>query len=76
MSTNGRMAATTDMSQPIDLGCCNGLGILMRERRRMNRRDDLNGRDLVATISDRSRMWVGGRGVRRIDSVKNGEGSS
>jgi hypothetical protein len=72
MRTNGRMTATTDMSHPVDLACCNGLGILMRERRRMHRRDDLNGRDLVATLRDRSRMGMGGRGVRRIDSVKNG----
>jgi hypothetical protein len=76
MRTNGRMTATADMSHPVDLACCNGLGILMRERRRMNRRDDLNSRDLVATIADRSRMVLGGRGVRQVDSVKNGEGQS
>jgi hypothetical protein len=72
MRTHGRMTATTDMSHPVDLACCNGLGILMRERRRMHRRDDLNGRDLVATIPDRSRMGMGGRGVRRVEFVKNG----
>ena len=72
MSTNERMSAAAGINESVDLGCCNGLGILMRERRRMHRRDELNGRDLGATLVDRSRMWVGGRGVRRVESVKNG----
>jgi hypothetical protein len=72
MRTNGRMTATTDICDPVDLGCCNGLGILMRERRRMHRRDEVNGRDLVATLADRTRMGMGGQGVRRVESVKNG----
>ena len=36
-----RATATADFGHPVDLGFCNGLGILMRERRRMNRRDEL-----------------------------------
>jgi len=67
-----RAKATADRGHPVDLGCCNGLGILMRERRRMNRRDELTGRGLVPANSDRSPHCRGGRSVHPVDAVKIG----
>jgi hypothetical protein len=70
--TNERATATPEFGHPVDLAFSNGLGILMRERRRMSRRDELTGRDLVPASADRSPFWHGGRGVRPVDAVKIG----
>jgi hypothetical protein len=63
---------TTDLSQPVDLGCSNGLGFLMRERRRMILHNDLLGRDVVPAVPVRLVRLMGGRGIRRGDIEMNG----
>jgi hypothetical protein len=70
--TDVRLTSAIDFAQPVDLAFCNGLGILMRERRRMHRRGDLTGRDLIPTAVDSDRMRLSARTLRRADSDKNG----
>ncbi len=67
-----RMTPAMNICQPVDLAFSNGLGILLRERRRLNRRDDLIGRDLIPVTSESAGLRVGGRTGHRMDSIKNG----
>jgi hypothetical protein len=67
-----RMIETSDLSQPVDLGCSNGLGFLMRERRRMMLHNGAMGRTMEPAIPARLVRLMSGRGVRRGDKRMDG----
>jgi hypothetical protein len=63
---------SADVSQTVDLGCSNGLGFLMRERRRMILHNGLMGRDVVPAVPARLVRLMAGRGIRRGDMQMDG----
>jgi hypothetical protein len=67
-----RMIETADLSQPVDLGCSNGLGFLMRERRRMMLHNGVMGRTVEPAVPARLIRLMAGRGVRRGDLTIDG----
>ena len=67
-----RMTDAAELPRPVDLAFCNGLGILMRERRRLNRRENQMGQELIPTISDRLFTLMTGHSFHRTDTGKNG----
>jgi hypothetical protein len=67
-----RITETAELPQPVDLATSNGLGFLMRERRRLIGRGTTTALDVLATISGRSRAATVGRTGRPIESPKMG----
>jgi hypothetical protein len=67
-----RMIDTSDMAQPVDLGCSNGLGFLMRERRRMMLHNGVRGRSVEPAVPARLVRLMAGRGFRRGGMTTNG----
>jgi hypothetical protein len=63
---------TAAAPRPVDLGFCNGLGILMRARRRLIRRQGSAGRDLTPAISDRWSNLLSGPSLQRPMAGKIG----
>jgi hypothetical protein len=67
-----RMNQTADLSQPVDLASANGLGVLLRERRRRIVQGATTELDVLATIRDRAGAGRSGNVGRRDETAEMG----
>jgi hypothetical protein len=67
-----RTIHTAELPQPAELAFANGLGMLLRERRRRLVRGTATELDVLAAIKDRSRAGASGHAGRRVETAAMG----